>query len=308
VENLKQFFEKNKLEYCQNFDVSLISSIKLGGTIKYALFPRNKKELVLILKFFYLNKIYYKICGNASNVLFVEKISYPVIFTNKMSDEIEIKGRVVDVSAGMMIPKFCEHLKKNQLSGFEGLVGIPATVGGAIMCNAGAFGYSISDRLVKISVFSNGKVFDLKRNEIHFSHHFSNLLGFVVLSATFLFENKNEYDIISLCNEFNYKRGLSQPSGLSLGSVFKKVNGKSAGFYIERAGLKDMRIGGIVVSSKHANFFINDKGGSILDFLRLLVNTQTQVEKQFGISLVPEIEKIGDIDETFSRFTHSFKK
>lgn len=308
MEKIINFLDKNKLDYVQNFDISLVSTIKLGGRAKIVLFPKNTKELILILRFFFINKIYFKVCGNVSNILFVEQVSYPIIFTNKMNDEISIKRNIVKVSAGMLITRFSEYLKKNHLSGFEGLVNIPATIGGAIMCNAGAFGYSISDKLVSVEVFSGGKIVELSKNEIHFGHHYSNLSGFYIISATFLFENKNEYDIIKMCNEFTYKRGLMQPNGLSLGSIFKKVNGKSAGFYIERSGLKNARIGGIVISGKHANFFINDKGGSVLDFLRLLVSTQTIVEKQFGVSLVPEIEKVGDTDETYSRFSHSFKR
>ena len=175
------------------------------------------------------------------------------------------------------------------------------------MNNAGAFGYCISQYLEKIKVFADGEFFDILKTEIKFLHHYSNLKRFVILEASFLFENENEYDIINLTNKFTYLRGKTQPLGLSLGSVFKKVNGKSAGFYIERAGLKGFRIGGIMVSNKHANFFVNDKGGSVTDFLRLLGYVQVQVEKQFGVWLVPEIEKVGDFNETFSRSSHSFE-
>ena len=120
-----------------------------------------------------------------------------------------------------------------------------------------------------------------------------------------LFENRNEYDIINLCNEFTYLRNKSQPSGLSLGSVYRKTNGLSAGFYIERAGLKGTRIGGVAISQKHANFFINDNFGSVMDFLRLLALVEKTVERQFGVNLVPEIEKVGEKDEIISRFSCS---
>ena len=308
MEKLKSFLEKNNIEFITNFDVSQISAIRLGGTLDLAIFPKNIDELSLVLSKLNKSKKHFNGIGNASNVLFTERIKFPVVITNKMCDEIEIKENVVKVSAGMLISRFCDILRKNKLSGFEGIVGIPATIGGAIMCNASAFGYSISDKLKSITVFSKGKIFDIEKKEIHFGHHYSNLGGLIILSATFLFEFKNEYDIISLCNEFTFKRTSSQPGGFSLGSVFKQVNGKSAGFYIERAGLKNERVGGIVISSKHANFFINDKSGSVIDFLRLLAITQNIVDKQFGVSLVPEIEKVGDKDETFGRFSYTFKK
>ena len=308
MERLKIFLEKNDIEFELNFDVSQISSIKLGGLLDIAIFPKSEKEFEKLLIFLYKKKFYYKVVGNVSNVLFIENIHYPVIITNKMNDKVVIDKNVVKVSAGVLVSKFCDILKKNGLSGYEGIIGIPATVGGAIINNAGAFGYSISDKLKSIKVFFNGKIFDIEKKEIKFGHHYSNLKGLIILSATFLFEFKNEYDIICLCNEFTYKRTNSQPSGLSLGSVFKQVNGKSAGFYIERAGLKNERVGGIVISSKHANFFVNDKSGSVLDFLRLLAITQNLVDKEFGVMLVPEIEKVGDKNENFSRFSYSFKE
>ena len=158
-----------------------------------------------------------------------------------------------------------------------------------------------------MKVFADGKVFNLKKQEIKFFYHHSNLDRFVILQAIFLFENKSEYDIIDLSNKFTYLRGKTQPLGLSLGSVFKKINGKSAGFYIERAGLKGFRVGGIVISNKHANFFVNDKNGSVSDFLHLVKIVQVSVEKQFGLWLIPEIEKVGDFNETFSRSSYTLK-
>lgn len=308
MEKIIKFLNKNKIEYYKQFDVSLISSIKIGGNLKLAIFPKTEKDLEKIVSYFSSQKIYFKVFGNLSNVLFVSDISYPIIITNKMIDEIEIKANYATVSAGVLLSKFCDQMRKNGLGGYEGLVGIPATVGGAIVNNAGAFGYSISKPLVKIKVFSAGKIFELKKDEIKFGYHYSNLSGFIVLSATFLFENKNEYDIIKLVNEYTYLRGKAQPNGLSLGSVFQKVNGKSAGFYIERAGLKGLRVGGIVISSKHANFFINEKGGSAIDFLRACTKVKLQVEEQFGVTLIPEIEKVGDKDETFGRLSYAYKK
>ena len=307
MEKVIEQLKKNNIEIVRNFDVSNLSSIRIGGKLRFAIFPKTTKELIKVLSILYTSKVYFKVVGNLSNILFVSDISYPVVITNKMIDEVEIEGGKVEVSAGMLVSKFSDTLRKNRLSGFEGLVGIPATIGGAIMNNAGAFGYSVSDRLVKVKVFFAGRVFDVFKNQIKFSYHYSNLDGFVLISATFLFENKNEYDIINLTNKFTYLRGQSQPNGFSLGSVYKKINGKSAGFYIERAGLKGLRTGGAVVSIKHANFFINDKGASATDFLRLSAKVESAVLNQFGLTLLPEIEKVGDKDEIIGRFAYPFK-
>lgn len=305
--SIYEFLNRANIEYHENFDVSVLSSIKIGGKCKLVIFPHSVCELEKLLMFFYSNKIYYRVLGNASNVLFTKEIGYPLVFTSKMIDEVEFKGNIVTVSAGMLISRFAEILKKHKLSGFEGLVNIPATIGGATITNAGAYGYSISDYIVSVKVFFDGKILVLDKNEIKFGYHYSNLKRFIVLSVTFWFENKNEYDIINLSNRFTYMRGKSQPSGLSLGSVYRKINSKSAGFYIERAGLKGLKIGGIVVSNKHSNFFVNDGGGSAIDFLSLCKIVETKVQKQFGLELVTEVEQIGDRDEINFRLPHTFK-
>lgn len=292
--SLIEFLDKNLIVYKINLDASNVSTIKIRCNLKLAIFPQNLAELKRVLLFLSKRKIKYKLLGNASNVLFVNDINFPVIFTSKMIDEINIDKEIVNVSCGTQISKLAEVLKSNGLSGAEGLFGIPATIGGAIFNNAGAFGYNISDRLLKITVFDRGNIYDIFKNEIKFGYHSSNLKGIIVLSATFLFEKKLEYDIIKLCNEFAYKRNKTQPSGLSLGSVFQKINDKSAGFYLERTGLKGFSVGGIMVSNKHSNFFINNKNGSASDFLELMEIAKNKVEKQFGVLLVAEIEKVGE--------------
>ncbi len=306
MEKLITFLDKNEIEYHENYDISLLSSIRLGCKINIVIFPKTIKSLTKLLTFLFQNKLVYIVAGNLSNMLFVDTVADCVILTSKMQDEIDARGNLVSVSAGTMLTKLCEFAKKNGLSGMEGLVGIPATVGGAIRNNAGAFGYQISDRLVSMQVFYNGRVCELKKSQIKFDYHYSSLRGIVVLSATFLFENKKEYDIINLYNEYTYIRNSTQPSGLSLGSVYRRVNGKSAGFYIERSGLKGTRVGGLVVASKHSNFFINDKNGNVSDFLRLSSLVENAVLKQFGVALIPEVEKVERDYETFSRPTYTF--
>ena len=304
---INDFLKRNNIEHYYDYDVSLLSAIKIGSVCRLVIFPKNIGELSKILSAFYVSKIYFRVIGNASNVLFVDKITYPLVFTSKMKDEIEISGNFVTASAGVLLSRFADFLRKNKFGGFEGLVNIPGTIGGAVVTNAGAFGQSVSDNIVKVKVFCEGRVFDVQKNEIKFGYHFTNLSSFIVLSVTFWFENKNEYDIINLSNKFTYLRSKTQPSGLSLGSVYRRVNSKSAGFYIERAGLKGMKVGGVFVSSKHSNFFINEAGGTAFDFLSLCRVVETAVEKQFGICLIPEIEQIGDKNEINFRFSHPFK-
>lgn len=303
---LKNTLVQSKIDFIENFDVVEISTLKINQIIELAIFPKNTREFAKILKILYKQKQKYKVVGNASNLLFVEKISYPIIFTNKMKDEYKFDGNKVTVSAGMQISRLIEIAKRNKLGGIEGLVGIPATVGGAIFNNASAYGNSISSKLIKVSVFCDGKIYDVMANEIKFGYHFSNLKGLVLLSASFLFEKKTEYDIINLCNEYTYKRTVMQPNGFSLGSVYQKINGKSAGFYIERSGLKQTRIGGVVVSKKHANFFVNDKQGTAEDFLKLQRLVEQKVSMQFGLTLIPEIEKVGENYENSCGPSHTF--
>ena len=305
MQKIKAMIEGFGAEVFENFDLSLISSMRIGERAKFVVFPKNEKQLEKILCLFYTKKIVFKIVGNASNILFVKQINFPLVVTSKMNDEIVVKNNFVSVSAGTLLSRFVEILRKHNLTGAEGLAGIPATVGGALFNNAGAFGQSVSDHLIKVKVFSKGKIFEVFKNEIKFGYHFSNIENFVILSASFLFETGIECDIINLVNRFAFLRSKTQPSGFSLGSVYKKVDDKSAGFYIERCGLKGQRVGGVVVSNKHANFFVNDGNASATDFLRLSLLVQNTVMKSFGIELVCEIEKVGDNNEITCRFTYT---
>lgn len=308
MDRLRVILKNKNIDFYENFDIAEVSTIKISAIIKFAIFPKTIKDLIKILKCLWNDKIPYLVVGNISNILFYDKISFPIIITSKMKDEFQIKENVVTVSAGMQISRFMEILKRNKLGGLEGLFGIPATVGGAIINNAGAFGYDISSKLLKVTAFKEGEIIEINASDIKFGYHFSNLRNIVLLSGSFLFENKSEYDIIKLYNEFTYKRTASQPLGLSLGSVYQKVNGHSAGFYIERAGLKNFRVGGIVVSNKHANFFVNDSFGTAQDFLDLQKTVEKSVESQFGLTLISEIEKVGDDNEIIGRSPHTFKK
>lgn len=306
MEKIKLSLTQQKVDFKENFDVIEVSTLRISQIIDLAIFPKTIKELCFVVKTLLRYKQLYKIVGNASNLLFVERVRYPVVFTNKMRDEYQIEGRLVTVSAGMQISRLIEILKRNKLGGIEGLVGIPATIGGAVFNNASAYNNAISSNLIKISALYEGKIVDIDKKDIKFGYHFSNLKGLVLLSVTFLFENKNEYDIISLCNEYTYKRTLMQPNGFSLGSVYQKINDHSAGFYIERAGLKQLRVGGMVVSKKHANFIVNDKQGTAADFLKLQSLVERRVLEQFGLTLIPEIEKVGEFYETSCGSSYTF--
>lgn len=305
MDTIKFALAQSKIDFVQNYDVVEVSTIKFSQVIDLAIFPKNVKELKFVLKLLYKQKYRFKVVGNTSNILFVGRVDYPVVFTNKMKDEYKVERNIITFSAGMQVSRMLEICKRNRLGGLEQLVGIPATIGGAIFNNAGAFGNSISSKLISVSAFYFGKVIDIPAQEIKFFYHGSNLKGIVLLTASFLFENRCEYDILSLCNEYTYKRTVMHPNGFSLGSVYQKINGKSAGFYIERAGLKEKKIGGVVVSKKHANFFVNEKAGTSLDFLKLQEFVESKVSSQFGLTLVSEIEKVGDIYETSCRSSHS---
>ena len=145
MDNIISFLQKNNVEFFEDIDLSQISSIKIGNNAKIAVFPNSKKQLLEVIKWFYNKNIYFKLVGNASNLLFLSNLDYPVVVTSKMCDEISLKGQVVDVSAGVLISRLSDYLKKNELSGFEGRAGIPASIGGAIVNGAGAFGYNIYD-------------------------------------------------------------------------------------------------------------------------------------------------------------------
>ena len=219
-----------------------------------------------------------------------------IIKTDKLQTK-SLAESTISVSCGAKMGTVIHCMARQGLGGMEGLAGIPGTVGGMVRQNAGAFGYEVADRFVSAECYLPNvkRLVTLSRDDMCFAYRRSALTSSdaVLISATFRLSPAPPEIILARIKELGEKRRASQPLEYpSLGSTFKRYNGQSAGFYIDRSGLKGARIGGAEVSEKHAGFIINVGGATADDFLKLIDLIKSRVYSAFGIELENEIEII----------------
>ena len=300
MEKFEHFIPKEIIKRSQ--PLKDYTTFGIGGNCLSLLLPRNKKELVKCIDACKKLNKKFQVLGNGSNILASSKNCKRVfIVTTKMENGFLMQKNSVVANAGAMLGDFIMWCKEQGLSGPESLYGIPATIGGAVMMNAGAFGSQVFDFLEEVEVYNNGKIETLKKNQIEHLHHYTSLLqsGKVILSARFNFERLAPSVIFSKIKEVITKRQQTQPHGKSAGCVFRANNCEPAGKIIDELGLKGLRVGGAVVSEKHANFIINDNYATDQDVKDLIKKIQSKVYALRGIKLEREIEYIGDRDDYY---------
>ena len=254
------------------------------------------EELQKIYRFALNNKIPFLILGGGSNVLIGDK-GFAGIVARLTGDFCEHKFRneTVYAGAGDRIAALVNDCTEKGLSGLEGLAGIPGTIGGALISNAGTSLGWIEDAVKDVEVLSaSGKVRRLSREKIKFFYRSSNLEGKIVVGAVFHLKKAPKNDIVNKITELMRRRQETQPTGTwNAGSVFKNPPEDSAGRLIEACGLKGLAFGGAEVSGKHANFIINNGSAKASDVRALIAAVHTKVKEKFGIELDLEIKLIG---------------
>ncbi len=268
------------------------SYIRIGGETEYFAVPDTFEEIFKVIKFARDRELPFYPVGGGSNILFPDEGYKGVIISTENFNQIRIQSELVVVQAGLPLPQLVNLLQKEGLSGMEELCEIPGTVGGAVAGNAGAFGKEISEVFVEGNILTfEGKIIKVKRDDLNFSYRSSILqnLG-ILLDATFRLVPSSPEKIFSIIKEIKQKRRKTQPVGeLTLGSVFRNPPGTSAGFLIEKAGLKGYTIGGAKFSEKHANFIVNFANAKASDVKALIKEAKKRVSELFGIELNPEI-------------------
>lgn len=233
------------------------------------------------------------ILGRGTNVLASDKGSGKKVVVNRLGT-LTFDGEHVYAGSGVTLVTLCAACAERGLGNMEWACGIPGSVGGAVLMNAGAYGGCIADSLVYADVLRNGKIVRLSREDCRFAYRQSAVGGGdFVLGAMFRLSFSSQAEILSRMRALQYKRNQNQPKGRSAGSVYLKGE-KPAGWYIEQSGLKGAREGGAVVSEKHANFILNTGGATAKDVLTLMERIETEVYKNFGVRLKREIRLIGD--------------
>jgi UDP-N-acetylmuramate dehydrogenase len=235
------------------------------------------------------------VIGRASNVVFSDDgFDGAVIFCGAWK-ELAIDGQMMTVSAGVSLASAATRAQEAGLAGLEFAHGIPATVGGAVFMNAGAYGGSIADVCVKTEYFDpvDGTCHTVCGADHAFAYRnsiYKKNPAYTVLSATLALTPDNDEAIAARMKEYMQRRRSTQPLEYpSAGSVFKRPEGYFAGKLIEDAGLKGTRIGGAEVSEKHAGFIVNRGGATARDVRALVELIQARVLECFGVELECEI-------------------
>lgn len=299
ISSKEQKFIQSKLKNV-TFNQSMMfhSTARIGGKVDIFVCPETIKELKAALSIAKNINLEPIIIGNASNIIFNSgRISGMVIsLKNIKGIKVNNKLALVETMAGEMISHVFAVCKNSGLSGFESLCGIPGTIGGSIVNNAGAFGVEISSMIREVKVLLPSlKVKTLKKEDMDFGYRYSSLKNknYVVISALFKLSHLAPSVIQSVAQQQLNERKEHQPTSYSAGCVFKKCGNVSAGELIDRAGLKGTKIGGCEISSKHANFIINNGNGTSSDYKKLVSLAQKTVKEKFNKELQTEVEFIG---------------
>ena len=282
---------KLNIEFYRNFELSKYCTWRSGCLADYIFYPKNLNDLYKLIN---LKKKFYMV-GNGSNTLFLNLKDTILISTKKMNS-IEFDGEYVVAECGTALNVVMNKSLDKGLLGFEFLTGIPGTVGGALITNAGANGGEISDVLVSVFFIKNGKEIEVKKEEIEFKYRTSSIKrNEIITKAKFLLRkgdpDKARIQIKEYLNHRNNTQPVRWPSA---GSVFKNPLPNYAGLIIENLGLKGLSVGDAQVSNIHSNYIINKNNASPENILSLVNMVKDKVLKDTGIKLE---NKIRIIDE-----------
>ena len=274
-ENLEKIISKERIK--QNEPMKNHTSFKIGGPAEFYIKIKSIEELQKILKFAKKENIKITIIGNGSNVLVSDKgIKGIVIRTNLKEIEIEEKEQnkiEITVDDAVPIGFLAQKLLKEEIAGFEEIAGIPGTIGGAILMNAGAHGKEIKDIVTEVTAMDyNGRIFNFTNEEAEFTYRHSKFSNgeYIILQAKMLLQKGSKEEIKAKMDEYAQYRKEKQPIEYpSAGSTFKRGTDFITAKLIDEAGLKGYSIGGAKVSEKHAGFIINTGDATSQDVLDL---------------------------------------
>lgn len=275
------------------------TTFRIGGPADYYLCPHSAKEIQKAVEICREEKIPYFILGNGSNLL-VSDQGYrgAVIQLWKNVSDIRVEGCLIYAKAGASLAKIASEALEEGLTGMEFAAGIPGTLGGAVVMNAGAYGGEMKDILREVLVMDEqGKIFTLEKKELKLGYRTSAVKekGYIVLAAVLELQPGDPEEIRGRMEELRQKRAEKQPLDMpSAGSTFKRPEGQFAGKLIMDAGLRGFSVGGAQVSEKHCGFVVNTGNATAGDVLTLIREIQKRVREKFGVELETEVKFLGE--------------
>ncbi|TDA70480.1 MAG: UDP-N-acetylmuramate dehydrogenase [Clostridia bacterium] len=270
----------------------------IGGPADVMVFPATADHVALAWEWARASNLPWVVIGNGSNILVADDgFRGMVIKIGHGLRQWRLEGSALIAQAGVPLPLLVRRTAAAGLSGIEFAAGIPATVGGACVMNAGAFGHSMGERVASVKVLGPGQdIRVLSRHEVEFSYRRSSLGegNLAVVEVTLELIPEAPAVVTGRVNEWRRERARRQPLRYpSAGSVFINPPGYAAGWLLEQAGAKGMGCGGAQVSRQHANFIINRGGATARDVEELMARMQDMVYRRFGIILEAEIRRLG---------------
>jgi UDP-N-acetylmuramate dehydrogenase len=306
IATVERFQELFGDQFQTGVSLARYTSARVGGPAEMFLTVKSAAELLTAVELAYSQRINYFILGGGSNILVADRgISGLVIMNKARAVKYRSNGVnvICTVESGMNLSSLARQCIGKGLGGLEWAIGIPGTVGGAVVGNAGAHGSDMSHTLLAaqiwepgrgIRMFSNEEMRYDYRDSILKREHGKNLSRRVVLSAELQLKPEPVDVLTARADAFNTHRKQTQPGGASTGSMFKNPENYYAGYLIDTAGLKGLHFGGAAISEKHANFFINEGDATAEEIRALIAEAWNTVREQFGVEMELEVEMVGE--------------
>ncbi len=275
------------------------TTFRIGGPADYYLCPHSTEELQKILQICKEKKLDFFVLGNGSNLLVSDKgYRGAVIQLWKNFSDIMVKGTDITVKAGALLSKVAAEALEAGLTGMEFASGIPGTMGGAVMMNAGAYGGEMKDIIKEVTILTKeGEIQTFSKEEMEFGYRTSIVKekGYVVISVVLQLKKGDRTEIRKVMDDLKERRVTKQPLDMpSAGSTFKRPEGYFAGKLIMDAGLRGFSVGDAQISEKHCGFIVNKGNATAADVLGLIGEVQKRVQEQFGVTLHPEVKFLGE--------------
>lgn len=275
------------------------TTFRVGGPADWFVMPEEEEQVREIVNVLRGEKIPYYVMGNGSNLLVGDKGYRGVIIqVYKKMNRIRTTDNVIYAQAGALLSKIAAEALAQGLTGLEFASGIPGTLGGAVMMNAGAYGGEMKQVLksaLALTAEGDFKVLPAEQMELGYRTSVFSKNGDIVLSAKMELQPGNPDEIRAYMDELKEQRVTKQPLEFpSAGSTFKRPEGYFAGKLIQDAGLRGFQVGGAQVSEKHCGFVINKGNATAADIMSLIEQVSDKVEEMAGVRLEPEVKRIGE--------------
>ncbi|MBS1911837.1 MAG: UDP-N-acetylmuramate dehydrogenase [Bacteroidetes bacterium] len=279
-----------------NEPLAKYTTFRIGGPADIYLEPLDKEDALSLIRFLREQKIPFFPMGNGSNILISDSgITGAVVNLEAGFNYARIAADgVITAGAGIKLAKFVDFCIQHGKAGAEMLAGIPGTLGGAVIMNAGAYGGEIADHMLTVDLIRGDRLLTITKEQGGFAYRTSKLEGDLILEASFLFPEGDSAAMKVTRRETMLKRNSSQPvQWPNAGSIFKNPPGHYAARLIQDAGLKGTRIGQAEISELHANFIINLGGATAEDVHALAMLARAAVREKFGIEMELEVKLVG---------------